>query len=47
MTVDMDTKEVVEWTMDYGADGRFYRPNQDDIPASGNLPLELDLGNGQ
>lgn len=28
MTIDLDTKEVVEWTIDYGADGKFYRPGQ-------------------
>jgi len=32
MTVDMDTKEVIEWTIDYGADGRFYRPGATNIP---------------
>jgi hypothetical protein len=26
ITYDMDTKEVVEWTIDFGADGVFYRP---------------------
>lgn len=33
MTVDMDSKEVVQWTMDFGADGKFYRPGQTNIPA--------------
>lgn len=28
LTVNQDTKEVVEWNMDYGADGIFYRPGQ-------------------
>ena len=34
MTVDMDSKEVVEWSMDFGADGKFYRPGQTSAPAA-------------
>jgi len=26
ITYDMDTKEVVEWTLDFAADGVFYSP---------------------
>ena len=33
MSVNMDTKEAVEWSADFGADGIFYRPGQSGIPA--------------
>jgi hypothetical protein len=28
ITYDMDTKEVVEWTVDFASDGKWYRPGQ-------------------
>ena len=37
LTSDVDTKEVMEWTCDFGADGKFWRPGsgtaQTPIPA--------------
>lgn len=33
MTVNMDTKEAVDWTAEFGADGIFYRPGQSGAPA--------------
>lgn len=40
LTVDMDSKEVVEWTMDWGADGLFWRPGQSSIPSETIPPDE-------
>lgn len=28
VTFDQDSKEVVEWSADFGADGRYYRPGE-------------------
>jgi hypothetical protein len=33
VTYNMDTKEAVEWSADWGADGIFYRPGQAGAPA--------------
>ncbi len=33
MSVNTDTKEAVEWSADFGADGIFYRPGQSGAPA--------------
>ena len=33
LTSDIDTKEVMEWSMDFGADGIFFFPGQTNIPA--------------
>jgi hypothetical protein len=33
ITYDQDTKEVVGWTADFGADGKFYRPGAVGAPA--------------
>ena len=32
-TYDQDTKEVVGWTADFGADGKFYKPGDTGIPS--------------
>src|SRR5688500_1049885 len=33
MAVNMDTKEAVAWSADFGADGIFYRPGQSGAPS--------------
>jgi len=33
VTYNQDTKEVVEWNADWGADGKYYRPGQDGAPS--------------
>lgn len=33
VTYNQDTKEVVEWTSDFGADGKFYYPGEAGAPA--------------
>jgi hypothetical protein len=32
MTYDQDSKEVVEWTADFGADGKYYYPGESGAP---------------
>ena len=33
LSVNMDTKEAVDWSADFGADGIYYRPGQSGAPA--------------
>ncbi len=33
ITYDQDTKEVVGWTSDFGADGQYYRPGESGAPS--------------
>jgi hypothetical protein len=33
VTFDQDTKEVVEWNADFGADGKYFRPGEAGIPS--------------
>ena len=33
MSLDMDTREPVDWSCDFGADGRFYMPGDSTIPS--------------
>ena len=32
VTYDNDTKEVVEWSADFGADGQYYKPGEAVVP---------------
>ncbi len=32
LTLDQDSKEVVGWTADFGADGQYYRPGETGQP---------------
>lgn len=34
LTMDMDTKEVMEWSADFGSDGRFYYPGESGAPSA-------------
>ena len=38
LTVDPDTKEVIEWSADFGADGAFYHPGQSGTTLGETLP---------
>ncbi len=33
LTVDQNTKEVIEWTLDFAADGKYWRPAQTNQPS--------------
>jgi hypothetical protein len=40
LTMDQDSKEVMEWSVDFGADGKFWRPGQAGTKPSQGLPSD-------